>query len=257
MSYATAPNMEAAKPLQSMPSIRAFARWNRWMSCRWPIVHTYIRSTLRYDGRWGLTLALADAGAASNANRNESCDQSDEYFLHWSSPFFTPRDAHFVPHCTVSCPPQSMVHRLGKEWGTSNRTVSFGTQLGVRVSSFWPAALKSRSYPTKSRNSRRRSSRGHLANKKAPSPGLCHLKEGRGSFSAPHALGTGSGIGQGQATAGSKSPGRADPQPPCGALLFIFHSRRRPACQSLRFFTRPRLRLRARKGGSSSALSVH
>jgi hypothetical protein len=58
-------------------------------------------STLRHDGRWSLTLALADAGAASNAYRNESCDQSDEYFLHWSSPFFTPRDPHFVPRCPV------------------------------------------------------------------------------------------------------------------------------------------------------------
>jgi hypothetical protein len=37
-----------------------------------------IRSTLRHDWRWGLTLTLADAGAASNAYRNESCDQSDE-----------------------------------------------------------------------------------------------------------------------------------------------------------------------------------
>ena len=35
-----------------------------------------------------LALALADAGAASNAYRNESRDQSDEYFFHWNSPFF-------------------------------------------------------------------------------------------------------------------------------------------------------------------------
>ena len=49
---------------------------------------------LGYDRRGGLT--LADADAASNAYRNESRDQSDEYFLHWSSPFFTPHDAHFV-----------------------------------------------------------------------------------------------------------------------------------------------------------------
>ena len=45
-----------------------------------------IRSTLGHDGRGGL--ALADAGAASNAYRNESRDQSDEYFFHWNSPFF-------------------------------------------------------------------------------------------------------------------------------------------------------------------------
>jgi hypothetical protein len=47
-----------------------------------------IRSTLGHDGRGGLALALADAGAASNAYRNESRDQSDEYFFHWNSPFF-------------------------------------------------------------------------------------------------------------------------------------------------------------------------
>jgi hypothetical protein len=77
-----------------------------------------VRSTLRHDRRGGFTLALADAGAASNAHRNESCNQSDEYFLHWSSPFFTPRDAHFVPRCPVSrsvpsmrsLPPETVGH---------------------------------------------------------------------------------------------------------------------------------------------------
>src|SRR5262249_18591298 len=84
---------------------------------------------LGYDRRGGLTLALADADAASNAYRNESCDQSDEYFLHWSSPFFTPRDAHFVPRCTVgrslpsmrSLPPGTVGH-FGRglcPWGHS------------------------------------------------------------------------------------------------------------------------------------------
>ena len=38
--------------------------------------------------RWAGGLALADADAASNAYRNESRDQSDEYFFHWNSPFF-------------------------------------------------------------------------------------------------------------------------------------------------------------------------
>src|SRR6516164_6728437 len=47
-----------------------------------------IRSTLGHDGRGGLALTLADAGAASNAYRNESRDQSDEYFFHWNSPLF-------------------------------------------------------------------------------------------------------------------------------------------------------------------------
>ena len=45
-----------------------------------------IRSALGHDGRGGL--ALADADAASNAYRNESRDQSDEYFFHWNSPLF-------------------------------------------------------------------------------------------------------------------------------------------------------------------------
>ena len=47
-----------------------------------------VRSTLGHDGRGGLALTLADAGAASNAYRNESRDQSDEYFFHWNSPLF-------------------------------------------------------------------------------------------------------------------------------------------------------------------------
>src|SRR6516164_9953416 len=90
-----------------------------------------IRSTLGHDGRG--SLALADAGAASNAYRNESRDQSDEYFFHWNSPSFTPRDAHFVPRCTVGRPLKPMVHRLRRQWGTSKGTVSLGTQLrGVR-----------------------------------------------------------------------------------------------------------------------------
>src|SRR6516164_6762561 len=92
-----------------------------------------IRLTLSHDGRGGLALALADAGAASNAYRNESRDQSDEYFFHWNSPFFTPRDTHFVPRCTVGRTLKPMVHRLRRQWGTSKETVSLGTQLrGVR-----------------------------------------------------------------------------------------------------------------------------
>jgi hypothetical protein len=55
-------------------------------------------------------------------------------FLHWSSPFFTPRDAHFVPRCTIGRPLPSMVHRFRRQWGTSKETVSLGTQLGARYS---------------------------------------------------------------------------------------------------------------------------
>ena len=81
--------------------------------------------------RGGLT--LADADAASNAYRNESRNQSKQYFLQWSSPFFHARDSHFVPRCTVSRPLNPMVHGLRRQCGTSKGTVSLGTQLsGVR-----------------------------------------------------------------------------------------------------------------------------
>ena len=49
-----------------------------------------------------------------------------------SSPFYTPRDAHFVPRCTVGRPLPSMVHCLRGRWATSKGIVSWGTQLGVR-----------------------------------------------------------------------------------------------------------------------------
>src|SRR5215471_874011 len=92
-----------------------------------------IRSTLSHDGRGGLALALADAGAASNAYRNESRDQSDEYFFHWNSPF----SRHAIHTSCLAAPLvaslKPMVHRLQRRWGTSKETVSLGTQLrGVR-----------------------------------------------------------------------------------------------------------------------------
>src|SRR6516165_4147520 len=74
-------------------------------------------------------LALADADAARDAHRDESCNQSKQYFLHWNSPFFTPRDTHFVPRCTVGRPlkangspaPQTVGHFKGGlcPWGHS------------------------------------------------------------------------------------------------------------------------------------------
>ena len=45
---------------------------------------------------------------------------------------FTPRDAPFVPRCTVGRPLKPMVHRLRRQWGTSKGTVSLGTQLPSR-----------------------------------------------------------------------------------------------------------------------------
>jgi len=83
-------------------------------------------STLRHDGRWSLTLALADAGAASNAYRNESCDNSDEYFLHWSSPFFTPRDTHFVLAAPLVARCRQCVHCLRRQWGNFEGDFVFG-----------------------------------------------------------------------------------------------------------------------------------
>jgi len=87
-----------------------------------------IRSTFGHDGRG--SLALADADAARDAHRDESCNQSKQYFLHWSSPFFHAHARHtFVLRCTVSRLLNPMVHRLRRQWGTSKGTVSLGTQL--------------------------------------------------------------------------------------------------------------------------------
>ena len=86
---------------------------------------------LGYDRRGGLALALADADAASNAYRNESCDQSDEYFLHWSSPFL------HATRCTLraSLPRWSLAGvdaftASGDSGALWKGTVSLGTQLG-------------------------------------------------------------------------------------------------------------------------------
>ena len=54
---------------------------------------------------------------------------------------FTPRDAHFVPRCTVGRPRKPMVHRLRRQRGTSKGTVSLGTQLrGMRSKTCQKAA---------------------------------------------------------------------------------------------------------------------
>src|SRR5205085_4238328 len=55
---------------------------------------------------------------------------------------FTPRDAHFVPRCTIGRPLPSMVHRLRRWWGTSKGTVSLRTQLGAKSTTANRALLR-------------------------------------------------------------------------------------------------------------------
>jgi len=107
-------------------------------------VQTRIRSTLAHDGRRGL--ALTDADTARDAHRDESCNQSKQYFLHWNSPFFHAHARHtFVLRCTVSRPLNPIVHRLRRQWGTSKGTVSLRTQLrGVRSKTSGEQELLSR-----------------------------------------------------------------------------------------------------------------
>jgi hypothetical protein len=62
------------------------------------------RSTLPHY-RWRrrrFSFSFADTCAAGNAHRHESCNQSNAYFLHWRSPFFTPRDALCASLCRLS-----------------------------------------------------------------------------------------------------------------------------------------------------------
>ena len=103
-----------------------------------------IRSTLAHDGRRGL--ALTDADTARDAHRDESCNQSKQYFLHWNSPFFHAHARHtFVLRCTVSRPLNPIVHRLRRQWGTSKGTVSLRTQLrGLRSKTSGEQELLSR-----------------------------------------------------------------------------------------------------------------
>ena len=54
-----------------------------------------VRSTLPHyrRRRRRFSFSFAQACAAGNAHRDESCNQSEQYFFHWRSPFFTPSDA--------------------------------------------------------------------------------------------------------------------------------------------------------------------
>ncbi len=45
-----------------------------------------LRLALRHDRRWRLSFAFSDAYAARHTHSNESCDQSDENFLHLTPP---------------------------------------------------------------------------------------------------------------------------------------------------------------------------
>jgi hypothetical protein len=63
-----------------------------------------VRSTLPHyrRRRRRFSFSFADTCAAGNAHRDESYNQSAQYFLHWRSPFFTPRDALCASLCRLS-----------------------------------------------------------------------------------------------------------------------------------------------------------